>query len=197
MEFFFKTALLQCFDDKQDLVESFHQETPGDDWANVSMDNTTGKPTVGNRPQLSSFAVTKLGFYVLPDARTLPRPDDLFLKPPYYLAIYGGSQTAVEVQYSHSPTLELLSDYLKKRCNINNQDSRRPPAAEINLHQSPFGFGLTYDRLTMSVENRNPYFLVSPIIILSFVEGVLGYKSVSVEASSWVFRRDVELRKSR
>ena len=72
----------------------------------------------------------------------------------------------------------------------------QPPAVEVELHQSSFGFGLMYDRLTLTAKDRSPQFLVSPMIVLPFVEGVLGYKSVSVNGSSWVFRRDIELRKS-
>ncbi|KAI1370981.1 hypothetical protein F4677DRAFT_436792 [Hypoxylon crocopeplum] len=140
--------------------------------------------------------VTKPGYDVLPDARTLPQPEDLLLKPPYHLAVYGGGKTMVEVQCSHSLTLEVLADYLKKWCKTNHQDTRRPPAVEVSLHQSSFGFSPSFDRLTMSVEGRNPNFLVSPMIVLSLVEGVLGYKSVSVDGSVWIFRKDVEFKKS-
>ncbi|KAI1097863.1 hypothetical protein F4804DRAFT_351053 [Jackrogersella minutella] len=171
----FKNKLLHCFDDHQ---------LPPDDWEDLSVD-VDQKPAVTASRQFSD---------VLPGIAVIPRPDQLLLKPSYHLTVYGGSKTKVEVQCSHSPTLELLADYLKKWCKSDFQDTRRPLVVDITLHQSPFSFGLMYDRLTMSVEDRNSRFLVSPMIVLSFVEGVLGYKSVSVDGSSWVFRRDVELR---
>ncbi|KAI0836184.1 hypothetical protein F5Y06DRAFT_274413 [Hypoxylon sp. FL0890] len=179
MQPLFKVRLLDCFDDPQ---------APLDEWANLCMD-TIDDNSVATAPCQS--------LDVLPDISILPRPDDLLLKPPYHLAVYGGGNLIVEVQCSHSPTLELLADYLEKWCKVNHQDVRHPPAVEIKLHQSSFGIGLTYDRLTLSVEGRNPNFLVSPMIVLSFVEGVLGYKSVSVDGTAWIFRRDVGLRKGR
>ncbi|KAI0098423.1 hypothetical protein F4814DRAFT_121547 [Daldinia grandis] len=177
MQSSFKTQLVKCFDDPQPSL---------DDWADISTEITREHPAIADEHQ---------SFDILPNISVLPCPDDLFLKPPYYLTVYGGGKTTVEVQCSHSPTLELLAEYLKKWCKVNHQDTRRPPAVEVELHQSSFGFGLTYDRLTMSVQSRNPQFLVSPMSVLPFVEGVLGYKSVSVDGSSWVFRRDTELRR--
>ncbi|KAI8965554.1 hypothetical protein F5Y11DRAFT_312688 [Daldinia sp. FL1419] len=170
--------LLHCFDESQPSLN---------DWADVSIE--AAKECLAIRDEDQSFDL-------LPDINTLPCPDDLLLKPPYHLTVYGGGKTTVEVQCSHSPTLELLAEYLKKWCKINHQDTRHPRAVEIELHQSSFGFGLTYDRLTMSVQSRNPNFLVSPMIVLPFIESILGYKSVSADGSSWIFRRDKELRRS-
>ncbi|KAI6088276.1 hypothetical protein F4821DRAFT_92506 [Hypoxylon rubiginosum] len=136
-------------------------------------------------------------FTMMPDVNSQPHPEKLLIDPPYHLVVYGGGKTSVEVQCSHSPTLEFLAEYLKKYCKANAQDVRRPPAVEIKLYKSMFGFGVSYERLTLSVEGRNPDNLVSPMIILSLVEGVLGYKSVSVDGSTWVFRRDIQFRQSR
>ncbi|KAI1411527.1 hypothetical protein F5Y13DRAFT_55423 [Hypoxylon sp. FL1857] len=172
----FKVGLLDCFNDPQ---------ASPDEWANLSMDAVDDN---------SVATASHQSFDLLPDISVLPRPDDLLLKPPYHLAVYGGGNALVEVQCSHSPTLQLLAGYLKRWCKVNHQDTRHPPAVEVKLHQSSFGVGLTYDRLTLSVEGRNPNFLVSPMVVLSFVEGVLGYKSVSVDGTSWIFRRDVEFR---
>ncbi|KAK6952641.1 hypothetical protein Daesc_004931 [Daldinia eschscholtzii] len=178
MQSSFKTQLDNCFDDPQASL---------DDWADVSIE-------AANKP--STMVGEHGSFDLLPDISILPRPDDLLLKPPYHLTVYGGGNTIVEVQCSHSPTLELLGEYLKKWCKLNHRNIGHPPAVEVELHQSSFGFGLMYDRLTLTAKDRSPQFLVSPMIVLPFVEGVLGYKSVSVNGSSWVFRRDIELRKS-
>lgn len=70
----------------------------------------------------------------------------------------------------------------------------------MTLHQSAFGLGIMYDRLTLSSEGRYAVQAVSPTIVLALVEGVLGYRGVSQQqdgASSWAFRRDVEFRGGR
>jgi len=53
-----------------------------------------------------------------------------------------------------------------------------------------------YDRLTLRVDRSTEnYFLVTPTVILSLVEGALGYERVSVQGCVWTFRKDTELRK--
>ncbi|KAI1804651.1 hypothetical protein F4811DRAFT_519304 [Daldinia bambusicola] len=178
MQSSFKTQLSNCFDEHQPSL---------DDWADVSIEATNKR---------SATIEESRPFDILPDISILPRPDDLLLKPPYHLTVYGGGNTTVEVQCSHSPTLELLAEYLKKWCKVNYQHVGHPPAIKVELHQSSFGFGLMYDRLVMTAGDRTPQFLVTPMIVLPLVEDVLGYKSVSVDGSSWVFRRDIGLRKS-
>jgi hypothetical protein len=63
-----------------------------------------------------------LGFDYMPDIKTLPKPDELLLKPPYYLVLYASRRDRVEVECSHSPTLMFLSEYLKKWVKANHQD---------------------------------------------------------------------------
>ncbi|KAI0880932.1 uncharacterized protein GGS22DRAFT_192769 [Annulohypoxylon maeteangense] len=174
----FKAKCLQCFDDQQSTL---------DDWADLSKEDANHNSTSTGPHQHATDT--------FPDISLLQRPDQLLLKPPYHLAVYNTGRANVEIQCSHSPTLELLADYLKKWCKTNPHQASRPPAVEVKLHQSPFGLGPIYDRLTLSVEERNSYFLVSPMLVLSFIEGVLGYKSVSVDGGSWIFRKDIEFRK--
>ncbi|KAI0381099.1 hypothetical protein F5Y04DRAFT_83837 [Hypomontagnella monticulosa] len=179
MQSMFKVKLLSCFDDQQAVL---------DDWADVGVEVVDDSPAAASSSQPAD---------VLPDINMLPRPDELLLKPPYHLVVYGGGEKFIEVQCSHSPTLELLAEYLKKWCRINPQNVNRPPAVDVKLHQASFSFGLVYDRLTMTIDDRTYNFHVSPMLVLSFVEGVLKYKSVSVNGSTWTFRRDVEFKKTR
>jgi hypothetical protein len=67
----------------------------------------------------------------------------------------------------------------------------------VQLFQAAFGLGLTYDRLILSVDkySDNNYFLVTPTVILSLVEGMLGYERVSVQGCVWTFTKHTELRK--
>ncbi|KAI0597099.1 hypothetical protein F4775DRAFT_265945 [Biscogniauxia sp. FL1348] len=190
MEALFKGALLSCFTEKTTRVVA-----NADDWADISVDKT-GKPDVVDAATTWSIKMPNQELDTLPHISLLPRPDDLLLNPPYHLVVYSRGQSSVEIQCSHSPTLQLLSEYLKKWCRTNSQNVQRPPAVEISLHQSSFGLGLVYDRLTMSVESRHAHFSVTPMIVLPLVEGVLGYKSVSADGTCWVFRRDVGFKRS-
>ncbi|KAK8053629.1 hypothetical protein PG996_012930 [Apiospora saccharicola] len=175
---------------------------PADDWADVSLDAATGKAAVVETAReddrygnTRSGPPAKAAYNVLPDCSTLARPDDLLLKPPYHLVVYDRGSTGIEVHCSHSPSLQLLNDYLKKWCRVNQQNHQKPPCVEIKLHQCAFGLGLMYDRLTMSVDRPYAQYGVSPMIVLSLVEGVLGYQNVRTEASCWKFRKEVEFRR--
>jgi hypothetical protein len=65
----------------------------------------------------------------------------------------------------------------------------------VELHQSAFGLGEMFDRLTLSTEETrytNQFTVTSPMIV-SLIEGVLGYELISTDGS-WKFRRDIEFR---
>ncbi|KAI0164570.1 hypothetical protein GGR57DRAFT_449775 [Xylariaceae sp. FL1272] len=195
MQSLFRGALLSCFDENTKI--SAISETPSsavDDWSDVSVDTRTGNAAVIDLPNRQAASQAIPEFDIMPDIDTLPRPDDLTMEPPYYLAVHDGGKSLVEVQCSHSPTLEFLSKYLQRFCRINHNDSRKPPVVELKLHQSAFGLGLVYDRLTITSLAVQQ---VSPMLVLPLVESVLGYKTVTVERGSWIFRRDVEFRGGR
>lgn len=184
----FMEQLLECFDEKkQQQSESLPiHSTTGDEWADVGIDETQERSTKTAESTALAPAVE-----FLPDPNNLPKPGTLLLKPPYHLLInsYGGNK--LEIQCSHSATLDVLSQYLKRWCKINPNLTTKPPAVDIELNQGTCGFGLTYDTLTLSCENRyGSRFTVSPTLILHLVEGVLGYERVFSDASSWHYRRD-------
>ncbi|KAI1365129.1 hypothetical protein F5Y08DRAFT_191466 [Xylaria arbuscula] len=178
------------------------EPTATDDWADVTVDNKTGTAAVieiPQRPIITSFTQQQQHqqtptFDVLPDIGILPRPEELLLRPPYHLTIREVNSSFTEVLCSHSPTLQFLSDYLKKWARTNYNLSNRPPLTEIKLYQSAFGLGVVYDRLTITSEARYTPQHVSPTLLLAIVEGVLGYKSVSSETRSWTFRKDAEFK---
>lgn len=73
---------------------------------------------------------------------------------------------------------------------------RQPALVNVELHQSPFGLGLIHDRLTLEAEHRyGGTNSVSPTLVLSLVEGVLGYERIYNDASCWHFRRTEALKK--
>ncbi|BEI83704.1 hypothetical protein CcaverHIS002_0403080 [Cutaneotrichosporon cavernicola] len=124
----------------------------------------------------------------LPLVGALPRPDDLLLRPPYNLRVQS-SRHMVIVEASHSPTLQLLHDYLSQWCRVNHNRTDEPPLIEITLHQSPFALGQTYDRLELEGGKQLSFVLPTASIVLHIVEGVLGYERVDSTAASWLFCR--------
>ncbi|KAK8116318.1 hypothetical protein PG984_012820 [Apiospora sp. TS-2023a] len=230
LESVLRGQLLNCFKKdagtSQSATLASRPAAPADDWADVSLDAATGKAAVVETAReddrygnTRSGPPAKAAYDVLPDCNTLARPDDLLLKPPYHLVVYDRGSGGVEVHCSHSPSLQLLNDYLKKWCRVNQQNHQKvgflfpqalhrsgsgmpadlfhpqPPCVELKLHQCAFGLGLIYDRLTLSVDRPYAQYGVSPMIVLSIVEGVLGYQNVGTEASCWKFRKEVEFRR--
>lgn len=207
----FKGQILSCFEQKDPTKTSLAHRSAaaGDDWADVEVDRATGGLAVVEKTTVVA-GNDKIAY--LPDFNGLGRPDDLLLKPPYHLMVYSRSPTEIEVQCGHSPTLQLLSDYLKKWCrtnhNLSNRASlnsssrwvdpmltylpRQPPSVEIKLCQSAFGLGLMYDRLLLQVESRYCVFTITPAIILNLVEGVLGYERVYSDGNCWTYQKTTE-----
>ncbi len=122
----FRGSLLQCFDEKQRGVP--HREAAAaDDWADVEMDKTTGKVDIIEKSAPAAPAgdikmPPKVEF--LPSAESLPRPDELLSRPPYHLIVYDLGRQKIEIHCSHSRSLQLLSEYLKRWCRVNHNDTR-------------------------------------------------------------------------
>lgn len=112
----FRGGLLGCFE---------KDTAAGDDWADVKLEPSTGNPAVSEKaapPQSASTSVVVVP-EVLPNWESLPRPDDLLLRPPYHLTLFAGTHQ-IQIECSHSPSLKLLSDYLKRWCRVNHSDTR-------------------------------------------------------------------------
>ncbi|KAI0505375.1 hypothetical protein F5B22DRAFT_627987 [Xylaria bambusicola] len=196
---FFTGCLRKVFEENAKAGTSPSIEpTAADDWADMTVDNKTGTAAVLESLQPpASTQHQSPAIEVVPEVDIIPRPEELLLKPPYHLTVRDLNSSCIEVQCSHSPTLQFLSDYLKKWARTNYNLTNRPPLAEIKLHQSAFGLGIVYDRLTVTVESRHTTQQISPTLLLAMVEGVLGYKSMSSEGRFWTFRKDIEFKSSR
>ncbi|KAK4454525.1 hypothetical protein QBC34DRAFT_134918 [Podospora aff. communis PSN243] len=191
----FRGKLLACFESPKKAELPIRQGGAGDEWADVELDTTTGKPEVVEKPraQPTSRSTTTVEF--LPNVQSLPRPDELFLRPPYHLTVLPG-HNEIEIQCSHSPTLKVLSEYLKRWCRINHHDTTEPAAVQITLCQSAFGLGELFDRLLLSTKETrytNQFRVTTPMIV-ALIEGVLGYELVSSQQGTWTFRRDAEFK---
>ncbi|KJR87434.1 uncharacterized protein SPSK_10412 [Sporothrix schenckii 1099-18] len=190
----YRGGLLTCFKEKEPAGPSLAVRSAaaaggsGDDWADVAMDAATGKAGVVETATGAEVAIPKLEY--LPSLESLPRPDELFLRPPYHIIVADYGKKKIVVQGSHSPSLKLLGEYMKRWCRINHHDSRQPPAVAVEFNQSCWGTSPMHDQVTLTSEANN-IFQFNPAIVLAFIEGVLGYDKVSTEQGIWTFRRTV------
>lgn len=207
----YRGDLLNCFKEKKPAAPSLAVRSAaaaaaaasgGDDWADVEMDAATGKAAIVEAapksyassavPTTSSSApeatIPKLEY--LPSLESLPRPDELFLRPPYHIIVADYGKKKIVIQGSHSPSLRLLGEYMKRWCRLNHQDSRNPPAVEVQYNQSCWVSSLMHDQVTLTSEANN-IFQFNPALVLAFIEGVLGYDKVSTEQGIWTYRRMV------
>lgn len=138
----FRGQLLCCFDTKtRNTITAAGGKgtddtaTPApDDWADVEMDTTTGTPKVMDRHDSPAIPANKAQpSPFLPTVTSLPRPDELLLRPPYHLQMRS-SKGWIEIQGSHSPSLQLLADYLKRWCRVNHQDTRNVSLFHFSTH---------------------------------------------------------------
>ena len=68
------------------------------------------------------------------------------------------------------------------------------PVLKIELEESHFGMGVLFDTLTIEpTDHRQISTNINPILILSFVESILGYRPVGPASSDsqWHFKRDL------
>lgn len=92
--------------------------------SSASASSVTGQNETGQAPTRA-----KVEFF--PRLASLPRPEELFLQPPYHLTVHK-SASNFELQGTHSPSLKLIADYLRKCCwatanNRNNVSAPLPP----------------------------------------------------------------------
>ncbi|KAM0348702.1 hypothetical protein ACHAPU_004139 [Fusarium lateritium] len=186
----FKEQFLDAFEEIQSSKPTPILSTTGDEWADVvdePEDQPIRLPTATNKTPAVDY---------LPDPNAMPKPGSLLQNAPYHLFVYASGKNKIEIECSHSQTLEVLAEYLKKWTRINPNITNKPPAVEIGLNHANCGFGLESDRLTLVGESRyGSGFTISATMILNLVEGVFGYERVYGDSSSWHYRRDTPFKK--
>ncbi|KAL1407864.1 hypothetical protein Q8F55_007300 [Vanrija albida] len=178
-----KAALLAVWDVGQPASAEDDDE-PG--WARVTTEVTEDAPAATAR---SSTAVAPAAPGYIPSLATFPRPEQLLQRAPYHLIVSWGS--TIEIQGTHSPSLEFIAAYLKKWCRSDHVQYNAPPVFTIKLHENQFALGSVYDRLTIAPERHAT---VTIPIVLALVENALGYTPVSSDVRLWHYRRDAELK---
>lgn len=114
---------------KSQLFEAFEKKeaAPPEDWADLGDSKPTGLPIrTGGAAAASSSTF-------LPTVAEVPRPDILTHEVPYWLFIHERGNF-IEVQCSHSPSLELLAAYLQKWCRTT--PNRADRVSEFAFHMA-------------------------------------------------------------
>ncbi len=167
-----------------------------DDWASESLPSRLPQPQ--NRSTNAAAATST----ELPTLTSLPRPEILFsAQTPYHLMVKI-VRDGLHIYCSHQGSLELLSGYLTKYVRNIDNPSIGMPIATAELKASDWGYGALYDCLSVSIRGvRGPTGSedINPILILAFVEGILGFRPVGNESGGnggdhWYFKRDVGFR---
>lgn len=122
--------LLSCFDEQAPAAPLTQQRlVTSEDWTDVELDAATGKLAAANNPAFPAPQKPKADIF--PRCDEIARPDELFLKPPYFLTVIHTAFDAVDIHCSHSPTLQWLADYLKKWCRADAQSTQRASSPSI------------------------------------------------------------------
>lgn len=101
-----KAALLALFADTDAEAE--------EDWAEVQADQVRAAQAAIAEVKTTLLAPPAAVSGYIPSVKTYPRPEVLLQRPPYHLIVSWG--TPIEIQGSHSPSLEFIAEYLKKWC---------------------------------------------------------------------------------
>jgi len=126
----------------------------------------------------------------LPAAASLPRPDILFGSILPYTLIVRNRTDSIDIDCSHTPTLDLIHDYFSRHTRKNTVSYGQPPYFEVKLVQSYWGTGSLNDRVIFVREdNRATSWELMITGILTFVEGVCGYTFIERYDQEWVYRR--------
>jgi hypothetical protein len=168
---------------------------PDDTWAEVDTVNfdsaSVFTPTITDR----NIASRPAPLDSLPNLNTIDRPEELTKRPPYYLYVRSSvDDRHIVVHGSHQASLELLAEYLKRWVKKNHKLTTKPDLAEVSLRGSSFGLATLFDRVEVVPQLNDGWTLLSPTLVLVFVESVLGYRLTFQEGFVWHFRRDTGFR---
>lgn len=183
---FFMSELEKLFTQSSNQASSAQaQGAEDEDWANVTLPSRIRRQTI-------DMAST-----VMPSLPEISRPESLFAAQTPYHLIVRVIHNGMVVQGSHQGSLELLAGYLQKYTRDVENISVKLPVLKAELQASHLGYGALFDSLTITPgDSRSAWPNINPILILSFVESVLGYSSVASGSSEsqWYFKRDVEFK---
>lgn len=87
-----------------------------DDWADLDLGSPESHTVVPSRHKQASSGRVDIEPDPIPELATIPRPEELTRKPPYWIVVRQESRQRVVIQGSHAPSLACLDEYLKRWC---------------------------------------------------------------------------------
>lgn len=123
----FRSQIMSAFDEgasSKTEVDAADQ----DEWADVSVPVAAAATHSKSGTRLVPVVQEEVEPAYLPNVNTLPRPDELLLKPPYHLHV--SQSSAITIECSHSPSLSFLEAYFKKWCRTNNHRTDRVSSSQ-------------------------------------------------------------------
>jgi hypothetical protein len=84
-----------------------------EDWADLDLGIPERRPVAHNS---RSHASRDEGEDLMPEISTIPRPEELLRKAPYWMVVKQMSPTLVIINGSHTPSLACLDEYLRRWC---------------------------------------------------------------------------------
>ncbi|RDB28047.1 hypothetical protein Hypma_002191 [Hypsizygus marmoreus] len=198
------TKMVSAFDqDFENLLKPVN-DTPGateDGWDDISVEPTSLAATAPvPRRTITTHTINTVQTEApktdrLPTLGELSRPNELFANTAPYILTVDVRPGQFSIKCSHEQSLELLSSYLNRWGKQNINDSMRRNFLEVKLVESAFCMGVM-DMLTVEpyMSFRNREMELNPVIVLAFIEGVLGYTMVYTNGHHWVYRSSTVLR---
>lgn len=169
--------LLNVFKDAAE-AEQAGQEP---EWVDAGIDDV--KIPQLERPFAASTTTDKF-----PDVEATARPDLLMDRPPYLATIRSGA--IVEVTCSHPRTLDFLATYLENHASVNPNQTGGLRWWKVERHDSRFGNGLVFDKVTIEENRTNWGLRPTPMLALALLQGTLGYEVLHTDGNCWVLKRE-------
>jgi hypothetical protein len=107
---------------------------PEDDWADLDLGSPESHTVIPSRNKQISSAKVDSEPDLLPELATIPRPEELTRKPPYWMVVRQEGRTRVVIQGSHAPSLGCLDEYLRRWCRGEVGRADRVSACAIQIH---------------------------------------------------------------
>ena len=97
---------------------SSNQSVPEDpeDWADLDLGSPESHTVIPSRTKQVASGTVDTEPDLLPELATIPRPEELTRKPPYWMVVRQEGRTRVVIQGSHAPSLVCLDEYLRRWC---------------------------------------------------------------------------------
>jgi hypothetical protein len=113
---FTASPMMVATDSDNTLGTKIQAAEEADDWADLDLGSPENHTVVPSNHKLASSGRVDTEPDMIPDLATIPRPEELTRKPPYWIMVRQEGRQRVVIQGSHAPSLACLDEYLKRWC---------------------------------------------------------------------------------